>query len=126
MAEKVEECSHTPGPWTLNADAHRHEPGFYGTPNEPGEKEVYTAIRIGESGVRLTGYMLPADANLIVASPELYAALNDVLDSFDRQTMEEMLRKDNDAHDDDEFCVNLTAKQLRAINHAILKAEGKV
>jgi hypothetical protein len=65
---------HTKGPWTINSDAHRHEPGFYGEPCNPGEEEVYTAIRLGESGVRLTGYIKPADTNLIAAAPELLEA----------------------------------------------------
>lgn len=67
-----------------------------------------------------------ANARLIAAAPDLFTALNELHDSFDRQTYAEMSRLYNDAPDDAEFCVNVTAKQLRAINLAILKAEGKL
>lgn len=72
------ESSHTSGPWLLNADAKLHEPGFYGTPNQPGEEEVYTSINIGES-VRLAGFIRPADARLIAAAPDLLEVVRQVV-----------------------------------------------
>lgn len=62
---------HTPGPWLLNADAHKHEPGFYGTPHEVAAPEVYYSIHIGD--VRITAFMKPADALLIITAPDLLA-----------------------------------------------------
>lgn len=61
---------HTPGPWLINPDAERHELGFYGSPSEPGEEEVYTSIHVGDS-VRLAAFIRPADARLIAAAPDL-------------------------------------------------------
>jgi hypothetical protein len=67
---------HTKEPWLLNADAARQEPGFYGTPNTPGEEEVYTSIQIGDSA-RLTAFMKPADARLIIGASDLLEALRE-------------------------------------------------
>jgi hypothetical protein len=120
-------ASHTPSPWRDRAprindqvdENYRQITAGCGYFPDQNEDEP------GTTGFKLTGFIKPADAHLITAAPDLYAALNEVHGSFDVQTMEEILRKDCDVHDDDEFCVNITGKQLRAINDAILKAEGK-
>lgn len=56
------------------------------------------------------------------SAPELLAMLEELEGSFDEQTYQEKAREDFDAPDDREYCVNITAKQLRAISRAIAKA----
>lgn len=123
MADSQSEGSHTPGPWECEVTDMEGARVY-----DVADQAMIAVLdkRASEMAIFVSSEHTKANARLIAAAPDLYATLNDVLDSFDRQTMEEMLRKDNDAHDGDEFCVNLTAKQLRAINQAILKAEGKV
>lgn len=112
------QASHTPGPWSneriWDTPASRIHARVEGVPMALAE--VFTMRNAGEK---------EANARLIAAAPDMFAALNEVHGCFDVQTMDEILRKDGDVHGDDEFCVNVTAKQLRAINDAILKAEGK-
>jgi hypothetical protein len=63
---------HTPGPWGLDKDAHRHDPGFYG-----GEEGYH---RINIPGVTdITGFCGDANAHLIKAAPDLYEALEELL-----------------------------------------------
>jgi hypothetical protein len=67
---------HTPGPWGLDQDAHRHDPGFYG-----GEEGYH---RINIPGVTdITGFCGDANAHLIKAAPDLYEALLDAETYFD-------------------------------------------
>ena len=55
---------------------------------------------------------------------ELFAVLDELETSFDRQTLQEKKDDDYDAPDDREYSVNITAKQLRAISAAIAGARG--
>jgi hypothetical protein len=109
---------HTPGPWWVER---RVGDALQVNAKHRGEGSSYCVASVNH----WEGEADRANACLIAAAPEMFAALNEVLGSFDVQTLDEILRKDCDPHDDDEFCVNITAKQLRAINDAILKAEGK-
>lgn len=65
-----------------------------------------------------------ANTHLVVASPEMHAILDELEDTFDKQTYDEKVRMD-DVPDDYEYCVNITSKQLRAISAALSKAEGR-
>lgn len=78
------DTNHTPGPWLLNADAERQEPGFYRTPHKSGKEKVYTSIHIGDSA-RLASFIRPADARLIAAAPELLEALKHLVAYIERE-----------------------------------------
>jgi hypothetical protein len=57
------------------------------------------------------------------AYAEMKAVLDELEDTFDQQTYTEKALMDFDANDDHEFTVIITAKQLRAIGRALIKAE---
>lgn len=108
-----------PGPWRLNDPANAHvleANDGYCVIEGDGKTEH----------LRVTGFFPLDVAHVIKAAPDLFAVLNELHSEFDQQTYLEMSRLDNDPPDDAEFSVNVTAKQLRAINQAILKAEGKL
>lgn len=65
----------------------------------------------------------PANAALIAAAPHLLSILSELDGSFEQQVYQERAREDFDAPDDREYCVNITAKQLRAISALIAKVE---
>lgn len=57
------------------------------------------------------------------AYAEMKAVLDELEGTFDQQTYTEKALMDFDANDDHEFTVTITAKQLRAIGRALIKAE---
>ena len=64
------------------------------------------------------------DAQMFSAAPDMLAVLNDLEDSFDKQTYDERMRDElPDVPDEREYTVNITHKQWRALVAAVNKAE---
>lgn len=66
-----------------------------------------------------------ADMGVIAASRDMHDVLEELEDSFDRQTYEERMREELDIQNDREFSVSITYKQMRAIGIALTKAREK-
>jgi hypothetical protein len=60
--------SYTPGPW-------KHKPSIYGT--------KYRYVQIGREKNYTTAELILADARLISAAPDLYEALQEIVDAAD-------------------------------------------
>ena len=60
--------SYTPGPW-------KHKPSMYG--------RQYRYVQIGKEENYTTGELIPADARLISAAPDLFEALKEIVDATD-------------------------------------------
>lgn len=60
--------SYTPGPW-------KHRPSMYG--------RQYRYVQIGKDADYTTGDVLADDARLIAAAPDLYEALQEIVDATD-------------------------------------------
>jgi len=60
--------SYTPGPW-------KHKPSIYGT--------KYRYVQIGREKNYTTAELILADARLISAAPDLYEALQEIVDATD-------------------------------------------
>jgi hypothetical protein len=60
--------SYTPGPW-------KHRPSIYGT--------KYRYVQIGKEENYTTAELILADARLISAAPDLYEALQEIVDAAD-------------------------------------------
>jgi hypothetical protein len=60
--------SYTPGPW-------KHRPSMYG--------RQYRYVQIGKDADYTTGNVNAADARLISAAPDLYEALQEIVDATD-------------------------------------------
>lgn len=60
--------SYTPGPW-------KHRPSMYG--------RQYRYVQIGKEENYTTGELIPDDARLISAAPDLYEALQEIVDAAD-------------------------------------------
>jgi hypothetical protein len=58
----------------------------------------------------------------VAAASQMRSILEELDGEIDRQTYQENSRMDHDAPDDYEYCVMLTAKQVRAIGNAIRAA----
>lgn len=63
----MSESKHTPGPWKTIKPGHGHE-------------TEYLSVQIGEDEMYTTLEMLPADARLVSASPDLLAACKAVVE----------------------------------------------
>jgi hypothetical protein len=110
--------AHTPGPWWIER---RLGDGLQVNAKHRGEGSSYCVASINH----WEGDADRANARLIAAAPDLFAIANELHGEFDQQLYGELSRLEQDPLDEAEFCVNLTMKQIRALNAAILKAEGK-
>lgn len=133
---------HTPGNWRAFNMVHA-ERGDAMTPEEIGEYVKNSVIKSIENGGSRERFLFvstdaegspdiclvgngpdgPANAALIATAPRLLSILSELDGSFEQQVYQERAREDFDAPDDREYCVNITAKQLRAISALIAKVE---
>lgn len=112
-------AKHTPGPWDVEQGTHVHDGWTVITARHAGMTSATPLAKI--SNLLGEEEALP-DAHLIAAAPDMYEVLDELEGSFDEQTYAEKSREDFDAPDDREYCVNITAKQLRAISRVLSKA----
>jgi hypothetical protein len=66
-----------------------------------------------------------ANAHLMAAAPDLYAICVELDRELDKQTSDEKKSHDFNAPDDAEFSVTVTAKQMRDLTRAIIKANHR-
>jgi hypothetical protein len=76
MAEKVAECSHTPGPWMVGNVGQREDPRMVYCDDSLGSRVADCST----SGHGLTVEQDLANARLIAAAPDLYQIGREVLD----------------------------------------------
>lgn len=113
MAEhRTIEQRSTPGPWVQFADKGQ-------------TVAIMPAMRDGDVCSFSEPYPSRADARLMAAAPDMKAILDELEESFERQIYPDQERHDYeiDPPDDREYTVNLTFKQLVALNRAVSKAE---
>ncbi len=91
---------HTPGPWKMIKPGHGHD-------------TKYRCVQIGKDEMYTTLEMLPADARLIAAAPELLEALKRMVDVCKTSTAHFKAWSGNEA------------RGIEAMESAIAKAEGK-
>lgn len=96
----MSEISFTPGPWKTIKPGHGHE-------------TEYLSVQIGKDETYTTLEMLPADARLVSAAPDLLAACEECL-----RTVDECYKKTG------HFKVAHTSMQRMVIEEAINKAKG--
>ena len=118
--------SHTPGPWHFLEEGRTEEEGNKCKPLTiccSAWDHLADVYDLEYATVGIPREQAIANARLMTASPDMYAILEELEDSFDQQTFEEKLSEDNDVPDDREYSVSISARQLRAISAAINKVQ---
>lgn len=113
---------HTPGPWKLLKNEDSEEYTVTTKDGEPNYHRGLASVSFGFSEPVETEQH--ANAKLIAAAPEMFAILDELEDSFGKEIYPEQKKEDFDAPDDREYTVTITAKQWRALGHALGKAHG--
>lgn len=68
---------------------------------------------------------IPPQDSLIAAALDMYRILDELEGCFDKEIYPEQVKEEFDALDDREYCVNITAKQWRAVSRALSKAQER-
>jgi siroheme synthase (precorrin-2 oxidase/ferrochelatase) len=116
--------NHTAGPWTVRSTGRDF---VIEGPNDVSAAATQVAVVTCGNFTDATGsarLLNNANAKLIAAAPDMEAVLDELEGAFDEQTYAERSREELDAPDDREYTVTITAKQWRAINRVLNKAEG--
>lgn len=111
----------TPAPWFAVNDGTRDAPMMVVKAARIAGRTPQHCVAIVATGDSPQA-MEDANANLIAAAPEMHAILDELENQFDDAIFPEQKKEDFDAPDDREYSVTITAKQWRAINRALSKA----